>query len=62
MRQDLFRCDGRSAHLGDDHASGGTKVGSVKPGETETFDLDFTQVKERSPKGAKFILSIELRN
>ena len=43
-------------------ASGGTKVGTIKPGETETFDLNFTQVKERLPKGDRFILAIELRN
>jgi hypothetical protein len=43
-------------------ASGGTKVGTVKPGETETFDLNFTQVKERLPKGERFLLAIELRN
>ncbi|MCE1204515.1 MAG: hypothetical protein LWW79_07910 [Holophagaceae bacterium] len=43
-------------------ASGGTKVGTIKPGETETFDLNFTQVKERLATGDKFFLSIELRN
>jgi hypothetical protein len=43
-------------------ASGGTKVGTIKPGETETFDLNFTQVKERLAKGDRFILAIELRN
>ena len=43
-------------------ASGGTKVGTIKPGETETFDLNFTQVKERLPKGDRFVLAIELRN
>ncbi|MFN7957930.1 MAG: hypothetical protein U0P46_06380 [Holophagaceae bacterium] len=43
-------------------ASGGTKVGTVKPGETETFDLNFTQVKERLASGDKFLLAIELRN
>ncbi|HEX4845466.1 MAG TPA: hypothetical protein VFV26_04555, partial [Geothrix sp.] len=43
-------------------ASGGTKVGTIKPGETETFDLNFTQVKERLPKGDRFLLAIELRN
>jgi hypothetical protein len=42
-------------------ASGGTKFGVVKPGETETFDLNFTQVKERLPRGEKFVLSVELR-
>ena len=43
-------------------ASGGTKVGTVAPGETEEFDLNFTQVKERLQKGATFLLSVELRN
>ena len=43
-------------------ASGGTKIGSVKPGETETFDLNFSQVKERLALGDKFLLAIELRN
>jgi hypothetical protein len=43
-------------------ASGGTKVGTIKPGETETFDLNFTQVKERLAKGDRFVLAIELRN
>jgi hypothetical protein len=43
-------------------ASGGTKVGTVKPGETETFDLNFSQVKERLASGDKFFLAIELRN
>lgn len=43
-------------------ASGGSKVGTIKPGETETFDLNFTQVKERLSSGDKFFLAIELRN
>jgi hypothetical protein len=43
-------------------ASGGTKLGTIKPGETETFDLNFTQVKERLSKGDRFLLSIELRD
>ena len=43
-------------------ASGGTKVGTIKPGETETFDLNFTQVKERLASGDRFLLAIELRN
>ena len=43
-------------------ASGGTKFGTMQPGDTETFDLNFTQVKERLPKGDHFYLSIELRN
>ena len=42
-------------------ASGGSKVTGVKPGETETFDLNFTQVKERVPKGAVYLLTLELR-
>lgn len=40
--------------------SGGTKVGTVKPGETETFDLNFYQVMERLPRGATFHLAVEL--
>ncbi len=43
-------------------ASGGTKLGTMKPGDTETFDLNFTQVKERLSKGDRFLLSIELRD
>jgi hypothetical protein len=43
-------------------ATGGTKVGTIQPGETETFDLNFTQVKERLASGDKFLLAIELRN
>jgi hypothetical protein len=43
-------------------ASGGTKIGTVKPGSTETFDLNFSQVKERLASGDKFYLAIELRN
>lgn len=42
--------------------SGGTKFGSVKAGETETFDLNFTQVLERLPKGSYFVLAVELRD
>jgi hypothetical protein len=38
-------------------ASGGTKIGTIKPGETETFDLNFTQVKERLAKGDRFLLA-----
>ena len=41
-------------------ASGGVKIGTVKPGNTETFDLNFHQVLERLPKGTTFILSLEL--
>jgi hypothetical protein len=43
-------------------ASGGTKIGTIKPGDTETFDLNFTQVKERLATGDKFLLAIELRD
>jgi hypothetical protein len=43
-------------------ASGGTKFGTVEPGGTETFDLNFTQVKERLAFGDKFLLAIELRD
>ena len=43
-------------------ASGGTKVGTIKPGDTETFDLNFTQVKERLALGDKFFFAIELRH
>ncbi|BDU71179.1 hypothetical protein [Mesoterricola silvestris] len=43
-------------------ASGGTKIGSVGAGTTETFDLNFRQVLERLPKGDHFYLSIELRD
>ncbi len=42
-------------------ATGGSKFGGVKAGETETFDMNFLQVKERIPKGATFVLSVELR-
>lgn len=53
----VFDKDGRLLGV----ASGGTKLGVVKPGETETFDLNFTQVKERLPRGDHFVLSVELR-
>ena len=43
-------------------ASGGTKLGTLSPGETETFDLNFTQVKERLAAWATVILAVELRN
>jgi hypothetical protein len=43
-------------------ASGGTKFGTIKPGDTETFDLNFSQVKERLASGDKFLLAIELRD
>jgi hypothetical protein len=54
----VFDAEGRLLGV----ASGGTKFGTVKPGETETFDLNFTQVKERLPLGASFVLSVELRD
>jgi len=41
-------------------ATGGTKLGTVRPGTTETFDLNFHQVLERLPKGDHFHLSVEL--
>jgi len=43
-------------------ASGGTKFGTIKAGETETFDLNFTQVNERLASGDRFYLAIELRD
>lgn len=43
-------------------ANGGTKIGTVKPGTTETFDLAFFQVKDRLPKGDHYVLSVELRD
>lgn len=43
-------------------ATGGTKFGTVKAGDTETFDLNFVQVKQRLRRGAKFVLSVELRD
>ena len=41
-------------------ASGGTKIGTVRAGTTEAFDLNFHQVLERLPKGDHFYLSVEL--
>lgn len=43
-------------------ANGGTKVGTIKPGATESFDLGFFQVKDRLPKGDHYVLSVELRD
>jgi len=43
-------------------ANGGTKIGTVKPGTTESFDLGFFQVKDRLPKGDHYVLSVELRD
>ena len=50
--------DGQDNLLG--VASGGNKLGVVKPGKTKTFDLGFSQVKERLQRGSYFIVSIEL--
>ena len=41
-------------------ATGGSKLGSVSPDATETFELNFHQVLERLPKGDHFFLSVEL--
>jgi hypothetical protein len=41
-------------------ATGGTKIGTVAPGATESFELGFHQVLERIPKGERFHLSVEL--
>lgn len=54
----VFDAEGRLLGV----ATGGSKLGGVKPGEKETFDLNFTQVKERLPLGATFVLSVELAN
>jgi hypothetical protein len=40
--------------------NGGATVGSVDPGTTETFDLNFYRVNERLPLGAYFYLTVEL--
>jgi hypothetical protein len=40
--------------------NGGAKVGSIDPGSTETFDLNFSRVSERLPLGAYFYLTVEL--
>lgn len=40
--------------------NGGAKVGSIDPGGTETFDLNFSRVSERLPLGAHFYLTVEL--
>ncbi|HJV21520.1 MAG TPA: hypothetical protein VJ570_02435 [Holophagaceae bacterium] len=43
-------------------ATGGSKLTGIKAGETETFDLNFgDQVKARIPKGATYLLTVELR-
>jgi hypothetical protein len=41
-------------------ASGGNTFGTVKSGKTTSFDLGFSQVKERLPRGTYFVVSIEL--
>lgn len=43
-------------------ANGGAKVGTVKPGTTESFAMSFFQVKDRLPKGDHYVLSVELRD
>ncbi len=40
-------------------ATGGSKITGVAPGETETFDLNFSGVLQRLPKGTSFVLSLE---
>jgi len=40
-------------------AIGGTKLLGVRPGNTETFDLNFSRVLQRLPKGTHFVLSLE---
>jgi len=43
-------------------ASGGPKIGGVRAGDTDTFELSFHQVVERIPRADHFILSVELTN
>ena len=43
-------------------ASGGNIFGVVKSGKTTTFDLNFSQVKERLQRGGYFVISVELIN
>jgi len=40
-------------------AIGGTKLIGVRPGTTESFDLNFSRVLQRLPKGTHFVLSLE---
>lgn len=40
-------------------ATGGSKITGVAPGETETFDLNFSRILQRLPKGTHFVLSLE---
>ncbi len=41
-------------------ASGGTRLFSLKPNTTTSYDLNFDQVLERLPHGATFVLSVEM--
>lgn len=41
-------------------ASGGNTLGVVRPGKAASFDMNFTQVKERLRLGAYFVVSVEL--
>jgi len=43
-------------------ASGGPKIGGVPAGQTETFNLSFSQVVDRIPKADHFYLTVELSN
>jgi len=52
----VFDADNRLLGVG----NGGAKVGSIDPGGTETFDLNFSRVSERLPLGAYFYLTVEL--
>jgi hypothetical protein len=40
-------------------ATGGSRLTGVKPGKTETFDLNFSRIRQRLPKGTHFVLSLE---
>lgn len=51
----VFDEDGRLLGV----ATGGTKLLGVRPGATETFDLNFSRVLQRLPKGSHFVLSLE---
>ncbi len=39
-------------------ATGGSKITGVAPGETETFDLNFSRVLQRLPTGTHVVLSL----
>lgn len=41
-------------------ASGAPTFRAIRPGETDTFDLSFSHVLERLPRGTSYILSVEL--